>query len=119
MAVNGTPLVAVVSTVPLLSEAVRDALDPIARVTWFPSGPDLPGLLRSLRPDAVVVDTDTAAAEAAQLAATSDLPLVHVSLDADRVRLLHHGAWTDGADDSARSIRNLLVGALYGKETVV
>ena len=59
------PLIVLVCRVELLGEALRGALDEIAEVQMFRAGlGDTDGLLRSLRPDAVVVD-DTAEAEAA------------------------------------------------------
>jgi len=113
------PLVAVVSRVPLLSVAVAAQLDGVARVEWFPAErSDLAGLLGSLGADAVVVDSDAAAAEATVVAAASGLPLVHVCLRDDRVRVLRNGQWVDGGDDSAGTIRNVLLRALFGKEVV-
>src|SRR5438046_3126861 len=58
------PLVAVLFSVPLLCEAIASALDDIAEVRTFPARrSDTVGLLRSLQPDAVVVDDPIEALE--------------------------------------------------------
>ena len=55
---DGRPLVAVWCSVPLLGEAVEFALEFAEVRSFAPSRGDLAGLLRWLRPDAVVVDSD-------------------------------------------------------------
>ena len=113
---DARPLVAVVCRVPLVSEALKGAFDGIARVLRLPAGaPDLPGLVRSLGADALVVDS---AAAVEVLAEGASVPLVHLDLRGRRVRLLRGGEWSETTDDSIPSIRNLLVSALIGKEPV-
>lgn len=112
------PLVAVVSTVPVLGAAVTAELEDVARVEWLPAGRVDEGLLRSLGVDVLVVDSAAAAAEAAAIASTTELPVVHVSLREERVHVLRDGAWVDCGDDSTGSIRNVLLAALFGKAAV-
>ena len=59
------PLVAFLYSVPLLHEALLSTLDSIADVQAFPAGRgDVTGLLRSVKPDAIVVDDADEADEA-------------------------------------------------------
>jgi hypothetical protein len=108
------PLVAVLSSVPLLSEAISLSLDGIANVRGFPARRGDPvGLLSALAPAAVVVD-DTAEAEAIRRwAEDRDVPLVHVRLHKRKIRLLHHGEWQESIGASAEAIRNVIAGSLY------
>jgi hypothetical protein len=116
---GGKPLVPVVSSVPMLSEAVAAALEQSVRVAWFaPIEGALAGLLRSLAADIVVVDSRRAAEEAASLAHELDLTVVDVALRKDEVRVLRNGVWTDAGDASTHSIRNVLAAALFGKEAI-
>jgi hypothetical protein len=63
------PLVAVVSSYPLLAEAVEGALEGIAEVRAFPAGQgDTADFLRLLQPAAVVVDSAEEAEAAAEFA---------------------------------------------------
>src|SRR5205823_6012381 len=87
------------------------------RVVPSARGGDLPGLLRSLGADAVVVDSDEAPAEAIDSGVVDEVLVVHVALRRQRVTLIHHGVSRGGDDASIESIRNLLVGALLGKMT--
>jgi hypothetical protein len=114
-AARSEPLVAVVCRVPLLYEALTAALDGIASVRRFPAGGGTSGLLRALRPDAVIVDSQEEADEAAVFARESSAPLVHVSLRDRTVRTLQDGRWeqADG-DASPEAIRNIIAGSLYG-----
>ena len=86
------PLIVLVCRVELLGEALRGALDEIAEVRMFRAGlGDTDGLLRSLKPDAVVVD-DAAEAEAAvPFAKESDVALVEVSYRDELLRLYIDG----------------------------
>jgi hypothetical protein len=96
------PLVAVVSSVPLLTEAVEEALEGIADVRSFPAGGgDTAGFLRFLRPDAVVVDSAAEAQAAVRFAREEHVTLVHVSLPDKRLRLLRSGGWVEFANGSA------------------
>jgi hypothetical protein len=115
---DGT-LVAVVSSAPLVGEALAASLESLAEVRWFPSGRgDTAGLLDSLRPDAVVVDSEEEARAATPFARTSRAPLVYVMLEERKVRFLRNGGWEEPAkpDISPEGIRNLLVGRLFGRE---
>jgi len=114
-------LVAVVSSAPLVGEALAASLEPVAEVRWFPAGRGgTAGLLDSLRPDAVVVDDAAEARAATAFARRSGAPLVHVVLDERRLRLLRSGRWVEQkkADLSPDTIRNLLVGGIFGRESV-
>ena len=115
------PLVAAVCTVPLLCEALSTVMEGIADVQGFPAGREgSTGLLRFLEPDAVVVDTREEANHAEAYARGSGAPLVHVLMAQQKLRLLREGDWLEPAVDDAspESIRNVLVGALYGPRTV-
>jgi hypothetical protein len=111
-------LVAVVSSAPLVGEALAASLEHHAEVRWFPAGAgDTAGLLDSLRPDAVVVDDEDEARAATPFARTSHVPLVHICLDGRKLRLLRNGGWEEStkADISPEAIRNVVVGGLYGE----
>jgi hypothetical protein len=105
--------------VPLLCEAVSAALDDVADVQGFRAHQgDTVGLLRSLKPDAVVVDADDEAEAAARFAHETSLPLVHFSLQERKLRVLRNGDWEDADDGetSPEEIRNILVGSLFGRK---
>jgi hypothetical protein len=114
------PLVAVICSVPMLVEAVNSALE-FAEVRAF-SGDhgDTPGLLRWLRPDAVVVDSDADAGEAAAFATDRDLPVVHISVRDRTVRVFVGGEWTvidsDDEGPTTQQIRNVVAGTLFARE---
>jgi hypothetical protein len=116
------PLIVLICRVELLGEALRGALDEIAEVRMFRAGlGDTDGLLRSLAPDAVVVD-DSVEAEAARAFVTeSDAALVHVSYHDERLRLFVEGEWRDEGQGgiSPEAVRNALVGRLLGKASRV
>ena len=109
-------MVAVVSTVPLISEALSVSLDGIAKVSWFPAGQrDIAGLLRSLRPRAIIVDSDSEAREAEPVARETGAVLVHVLLQRQRLRVLRDGAGEDStAPATPEAVRNLVAGSIYG-----
>jgi uncharacterized Rossmann fold enzyme len=112
------PLVAVVSAVPMLSEALSDGLAGIAEVRAFPAGrADMAGLLRSLRPDAVIVDTDAEAETASAYAREAGAPAVLVSYGDAKLRVLEGNVWSECDADglSAEAVRNVLVGRLFGR----
>ena len=59
MTERNEPLVAVVCAVPILGEALTAALDGLAECKVIPARqPELGGLLKSLQPDAIVVDDE-------------------------------------------------------------
>jgi hypothetical protein len=112
------PLVAVVCRAPVVSEAVAWGLESIAEVRRFAAGlGDTAGLLRSLYPDAVVVDDEAEAAEATAFANESGSLLLHISLRDGRVRALRHEIWEDVGDStaSAETVRNVIVGEIFGR----
>ena len=116
---NERPLIALVCSVPLLVEAVSAALE-FAEVRAF-SGDhgDTAGLLRWLRPDAVVVDSERDANEAAAFALERGLPVVHLSVRAQTLRVFHQGSWTmvgSGEDPTPEVIRNVVAGMLFARE---
>jgi hypothetical protein len=114
----GQPLVAVLCGIPMVGEAVAAALDSIAEVRRFPAGRgDTTGLLSWLRPDAVVVDTDEEATGAARFARETGAPLVHVSLEGPKLRVLRGDGWEEvgAAGGSAEALRNVVVGAIFGR----
>ena len=111
------PLVAVVYTVPLVTEAVADALAGIAQLRPLPAcGSGTAALLRSLRPDAVVVDSHEEAESAAAFGRESGTPVVHLSPREGALRVLAREGWEDvpgGAEPD--TIRNLVVSALFAR----
>jgi hypothetical protein len=74
--------------------------------------------LRSLRPDAIVVDTPESAAGAESYARESHVPLVHVLFREEKLRVLADGSWSALEEDGAspEAIRNVLVGGIYGRQ---
>jgi hypothetical protein len=111
------PLVAVICRIPLLCEALTGALDGIAKVRQFgASQGDTAGLLRWLRPDAVVVDSDAVADTAAAVARETNTPVVKISYGRSAVRVFSDGEWEEPVEGaaSAESVRNILVGHLFG-----
>ena len=109
------PLVAVLYSVPLLCEALDSALENIAHVQAFPAHcGDTVGLLRAIRPDAIVVDDPDEAEYARRWAKRHDVPLVHVALREQKIRVLRDGGWEERRGTTAEAIRNALAGALYG-----
>lgn len=112
------PLVVAVCAVPLLHEALSAALEDIADVQGFPAHRgDTVGLLRGLKPDAVVVDTDDEAEAAVSFAHESNSTLLHVSLGERKLRILRNGGWEEAGDERAspEEIRNILVAALFAR----
>lgn len=115
---DGQPLVAVVCSVPMIFEALHDALHPIANVRSFPAKRGTAGLLRSVRPDAVIVDDDDEVADAELFAREFDLPLVHVSVRDSQIRVLQDGVWVRAGNGDAatpESVRNAVAGGLFAR----
>jgi hypothetical protein len=111
------PFVAVLYSVPLLCEALSSALENIADVHSFPAGRgDTVGLLRSIAPDAIVVDDPDEAESARRWARRHGVPLVHVVLRERKIRVLRNGGWEESPARSAESIRNVLAGSIYARE---
>jgi hypothetical protein len=110
------PLVAFLYSVPLVHEALLPTLDNIADVKAFPAGRgDVAGLLRSINPDAIVVDDFDEAAEVRGWAKRHRTPLVHIALRDQKIRVLRNGDWVESAGTSVESIRNIIAGSLYGR----
>ena len=110
------PLVAFLYSVPLLHEALLSTLDSIADVQAFPAGRgDVTGLLRSVNPDAIVVDDADEANEARGWAKRHHAPLVHICLREQTIRVLRNGGWDETAGAGVETIRNVLAGSLYGR----
>jgi hypothetical protein len=114
-AVAARPFVLVLSRVPLLTEALVDALAGIADVRAAKSPDvDTPGLLRSLRPDAIVVDGSQEAEAAVVYARSAAVPLLHVCLPQQKLRVLEHQGWRDDtAGPTPQALRNALAEAVY------
>jgi hypothetical protein len=104
----------------MLGEALTTALEGIAEVRRFPAGRgDTAGLLRALGPDAVVVDSEAEANEAAAFAGETSSPLVHVSLRDQALRTFEDGRWNHAEETaSPESIRNAVVGGIFGRDHV-
>jgi hypothetical protein len=111
------PLVVAVCAVPMLQEGLSAALEDIADVQGFPARRgDIIGLLRGLKPDAVVVDAEEEAEAAASFGHESRSPILHISLEQRKLRLLRNGAWEDaGSEGSAEEIRNILVAGMFAR----
>jgi hypothetical protein len=112
------PLVVAVCGVPVLGEALTGALDSLAECKVVAAGqPDIAGLLRSLQPDAIVVDNESEAEAAATYSRFARIPVLYVPPNGGRLRVLENGRWEEleDYDASPESIRNLVAGGLYGR----
>ena len=109
------PLVAVVSRVPLLSEGIAAALADVAEVRLFAANGGTDGLLRSVRPDAIIVDDRAQAEDSTPFAREAGTPLFHISLRDGHFQVLGIDGWSDGDGASPEAIRNAVAGALYGR----
>jgi hypothetical protein len=102
--------------VPLFCEALGSTLDDLAEVHRFPAGHgDTIGLLRSIRPDAIVVDDPSEAERARPWARRHRVPLLLVGLRDERIRILRDGTWEDRPGATVEAIRNALAGFLFGQ----
>ena len=112
------PLVVAVCAVPLLHEALAATLEDMAEVRGFPAHRgDTLGLLRGLRPDAVVVDAEDEAEAAASFAQETRSPILHISLEERKLRILRNGDWEDAGEGGAspEGIRNILAAGLFAR----
>ena len=115
------PLVAVVCAVPLLGEAMQSALDFAEVRTFSAGGGDLIGLVRWLRPDALIVDTVDGAEEATRVARDAQVPVLHVSIQENSLRFCRDGRWEtvdEGEAPTPDAIRNVVAGALFARDGV-
>jgi len=109
-------VVAIISATPIFCEALADVFEGIGEVrTFTPRSGETGGLLRALRPDAIVIDTEEELEEATDFARESGAALLHVSLVESKLRSWNGSGWTDIENDawSPESIRNALIGAMY------
>ena len=113
----GAPVVLAVTATPLLNATLEAALEGVAVLRRLPAGlSDLRDLVRHIAPDAVVVDSEESATSLATAAAEWAVPLVHVSLKTRELRVLRDSEWRafPSAETSPNSIRNILIGEIYG-----
>lgn len=109
------PLVAVFYRVPLVCAAIVAALEPIVATRPFPARiGDLLGLLSSISPDAVVVDSEIEAGEISLYAGIHEVPVVQIDLRRQRLLILEQGEWRTEETITAEAVRNAVVGALFG-----
>ena len=116
---DGRPLVAVLCSVPLLGEAMGSALEFAEVRSFSAAGGDIAGLLHWLHPDALIVDNEAAAVEAAAFALEHHLPLLHVSMRDRELRLFRGGEWElvgNGEGPTPEAIRNVVAGSLFARE---
>jgi len=112
------PLVAVVSSVPMVFEALRDTLGGFADVQSFPAQRGTAGLLLSIRPDAAVVDEDEDILEAQAAAQELGFVLVHLALAQGRVRVLRDGEWVvvdEGGGLRPEAVRDVIAAGLFAR----
>ncbi len=114
-AATAKPFVGVFSHVPLVTGVIVEAVEAVAEVRTFTTqNGDTVGLLRSVRPDAIVVDGGGAAEAAARYARAADVPLLYVSLTERKLRVLEGDGWRDEPGrPSIESLRNAVAGAIY------
>jgi len=112
------PLVAVLCSVPLLGEAMGSTLEFAEVRSFSAAGGDVVGLLRSLRPDALIVDSAALAEAATVFAREHDLPVVHISVRDRTLHLFRGGEWeqvSNGEEPTPEAIRNVVAGALFAR----
>jgi hypothetical protein len=110
------PVVLAVTVTPLLNQTLAIALKGVAVLGHIPAGiTDLAGLIRHIRPDALIVDSDDRAHELAPAAAECSMPLVHVSLQTQELRVFRNERWTSCPSwgTSPNTIRNVVIGEIY------
>jgi len=111
------PLVALICRVPLIAEGIRPELE-FAEVHSFKGERDTAGLLRSLEPELVIVDSSADAREASAYALDRDSAVLHISVNSRTLRLFQSGAWKQvGATGAAtpESVRNVAAGTLFAR----
>src|SRR5690348_9136272 len=113
-------LIAVVCTVPMVFEGLRDELASIAEVRAFPARHGTSDLLRLVEPDIVVVDCDEEAEDAVPFANEYGLPLVHVAVRDGQLRVYKDGVWRSagGAEGATpEMVRNVVAGGLFARSS--
>jgi hypothetical protein len=111
------PLIALICCVPLIGEGIRPELE-FADVHSFKGERDTAGLLRSLEPDLVIVDSSADAREASAYALERDSAVLHISVRSRTLRLFQRGAWKQvGATGAAtpEAVRNVVAGTLFAR----
>ena len=102
------PLVAVLYRVPLFAEALEGAFDGVAEMHAYRTEGGATGLLKTLEPDAVIVEGEYTNAKA--WARGRGIPIFHVDL--------HTGTFTGAAGVAQAAepaeLRNAVAGALLG-----
>jgi hypothetical protein len=112
-----SPLIALICCVPLIGEGIRPELE-FADVHSFRGERDTAGLLRSLEPDLVIVDSPADARAASAYALERDSAVLHISVRSRTLRLFQRGAWKQvGATGAVtpEAVRNVVAGALFSR----
>lgn len=112
----GRPLVLALTATPLLTDLLRDLLETVAVVRYFPAGSvGLDGLVRHTRPDALVIDSDQDALELFAVADELSVPVVQILLPSHEIRVFRDGNRDPAPHtiESPTTIRNLLIGVLF------
>jgi hypothetical protein len=107
------PRVLVISETPLLREAISLTLDAAARVEGFSGGRGDPNaLLRWSHADVVIVESGEVARELEEAARQSNLLLIELALEEDKLRVLRHGGWEESQfpADAPEAMRSILLG---------
>ena len=82
-------------------------------------GGDIAGLLDWLRPDVAIVDSDATATAASAFALEHRLPVLHIVVREQQLRLFVGGEWeyvANGEGPSPETIRNVVAGLLFARE---
>lgn len=111
------PLVALICCVPLIGEGIRPELE-FADVHSFRGERDTAGLLRSLKPDVVIVDSSVDAREASAYATEHDSAVLHISPRSRSLRLFQRGEWKQvgpGECPTPEAVRNVVAGTLFAR----
>jgi hypothetical protein len=111
------PLVALICCVPLIGEGIRPELE-FADVHSFKGERDTAGLLRSLNPDVVIVDSPADAREASAYATEHDSTVLHISMRARSLRLFRQGEWKQigpSEGPTPEAVRNVVAGTLFAR----
>jgi hypothetical protein len=111
--VRPSPLIAVFFRVPLLVEALRQALADVGEVRAFASPNTEPlGLLEAFMPDAVIVDGERDAQAALAYAGESRVPVLYLPWGESQLYAAREGQWVAVPGGPApEAIRNALVEA--------